>query len=147
MKLMGAFLIKLCSAHDFSSYFHKMATGGHFGFSDYLQKSIGFVHSRSSMAVSNLNLIRALVVSQLRETKALACGVRRAAAVCGYGGGCGCGVQTKTTIYPKCKFRRYNYNLFRTCYPFIYAFHVWESINIGIFSDIRGGSRGQPREA
>ena len=36
-------------------------------------KSIGFFHSRSSMAVSNMNLIRALV-SQLRETQALACG-------------------------------------------------------------------------
>ena len=35
-------------------------------------KSIGFFHSRSSMAVSNMNLICALV-SQLRETQALAC--------------------------------------------------------------------------
>ena len=53
-------------------------------------KSIGFFHSRSSMAVSNMNLIRALV-SQLRETQAFACG-----------GGCGggCGVQTKTIISP-----------------------------------------------
>ena len=42
------------------------------------------------MAVSNMNLIRALV-SQLRETQALACG----------GGGCGGGVQTKTIISPK----------------------------------------------
>ena len=47
------------------------------------------------MAVSNMNLIRALV-SQLRETQALACG----------GGGCGgCGggggVQTKTIISPQ----------------------------------------------
>ena len=41
------------------------------------------------MAVSNMNLIRALV-SQLRETQALACG--------GCGGG---GVQTKTIISPK----------------------------------------------
>ena len=42
------------------------------------------------MAVSNMNLIRALV-SQLRETQALACG-----------GGCGGGgVQTKTIISPK----------------------------------------------
>ena len=32
-------------------------------------KSIGFFHSRSSMAVSNMNLIRVLV-SQLRETQA-----------------------------------------------------------------------------
>ena len=40
------------------------------------------------MAVLNMNLIRALV-SQLRETQALACG-----------GGCG-GVQTKTIISPE----------------------------------------------
>ena len=32
MKLIGAFLIKLSSAQAFSSYFHKMAVGGHFGF-------------------------------------------------------------------------------------------------------------------
>ena len=32
MKLIGAFLIKLWSAQAFSSYFHKMASGGHFGF-------------------------------------------------------------------------------------------------------------------
>ena len=46
------------------------------------------------MAVSNMNLIRALV-SQLRETQALACG--------GGGGGCGGGggVQTKTITSPK----------------------------------------------
>ena len=57
-------------------------------------KSIGFFHSRVSMAVSNMNLIRALV-SQLRETQALACG--------GGGGGCGGGggVQTKTITSPK----------------------------------------------
>ena len=57
-------------------------------------KSIGFFHSRSSMAVSNMNLIRALV-SQLRETQALACG--------GDCGGCsgGDGVRTKTIISPK----------------------------------------------
>ena len=45
------------------------------------------------MAVSNMNLIRTLV-SQLRETQALACGG-------GGGGGCGGGgggVQTKTII-------------------------------------------------
>ena len=43
------------------------------------------------MAELNMNLIRALVlVSQLRETQALACG--------GGGGGCG-GVQTKTVIF------------------------------------------------
>ena len=45
------------------------------------------------MAVSNMNLIRALV-SQLRETQALACGG-------GGGGGCGGGVQTKTITSPK----------------------------------------------
>ena len=51
-----------------------MAAGGHFGFVDFLQKkSIGFFNSRSSMAVSNMNLIRSLV-SQLRETQALVCG-------------------------------------------------------------------------
>ena len=55
-------------------------------------KSIGFFHSRSSMGVSYMNLIRALV-SQLRETQALGCG--------GGGGGCGGGVQTKTIISPK----------------------------------------------
>ena len=32
MKLIGAFLIKLWSAQAFSSYFHKMAAGGHLGF-------------------------------------------------------------------------------------------------------------------
>ena len=37
MKLIGVFLIKLWSAQAFSSYFHKMAAGGHFGFSDLLQ--------------------------------------------------------------------------------------------------------------
>ena len=47
------------------------------------------------MAVSNMNLIRALV-SQLRETQALACGGGG-----GGGGGCGGGVQTKTIISPK----------------------------------------------
>ena len=51
------------------------------------------------MAVSNMNLIRALV-SQLRETQALACGG---------GGGGGDGVQTKTIISPK--FRGYNYGI------------------------------------
>ena len=45
------------------------------------------------MAVSNMNLIRVLV-SQLRETQALACGG-------GGGGGCGGGVQTKTITSPK----------------------------------------------
>ena len=37
MKLIGAFLTKLYSAQTFSSYFHKMAAGSHFGFSDLLQ--------------------------------------------------------------------------------------------------------------
>ena len=32
MKLIGAFLIQLWSAQAFSSYFHKMAAGGHFDF-------------------------------------------------------------------------------------------------------------------
>ena len=77
------------AAQAFSSYFHKMATGGHFLVFP-IAKSIGFFHSRSSsMAVSNMNLIRSLM-SQLRETQTLACG-----------GGCGCGVQTKTIISPK----------------------------------------------
>ena len=57
------------------------------------------------MAVSNMNLIRALV-SQLRETQALACG--GGCDGCGGGGGCG-GVQTKTITSPK--FRGYNYLL------------------------------------
>ena len=74
-------------------FFFKMAASSHFG-SQFLPKSIGTYLHRSSMAVSNMNLIRALV-SQLRETQALACG----------GGGCGgCGgggVQTKTIISPK----------------------------------------------
>ena len=47
------------------------------------------------MAVSLMNLIRALV-SQLRETQALACGGGG-----GGGGGGGDGVRTKTIISPK----------------------------------------------
>ena len=47
------------------------------------------------MAVSIMNLIRALV-SQLRETQALACGGGD-----GGGGGGGDGVRTKTIISPK----------------------------------------------
>ena len=62
MKLIGACFIKLWSAQAFSSYFHKMATGGHFFLLS--PKSTGFFHSRSSMAVSNMYLIRTLV-SQL----------------------------------------------------------------------------------
>ena len=61
-------------------------------------KSIGFFHSRSSMAVSYMNLIRALV-TQLRETQALVCGGCGGGG-CGGGGGGG-GVQTKTIISPK----------------------------------------------
>ena len=49
------------------------------------------------MAVSNMNLICALV-SQLRETQALACG---GGGCGGGGGGGGGGVQTKTIISPK----------------------------------------------
>ena len=60
-------------------------------------KSIGFFHSRVSMAVSNMNLIRALV-SQLRETQALACGGGGGCGGCGGGSG---GVQTKTITSPK----------------------------------------------
>ena len=52
------------------------------------------------MAVSIMNLIRALV-SQLRETQALACGGGDG------GGGGGDGVRIKTIISPK--FRGYNY--------------------------------------
>ena len=37
MKLIGAFFIKSWSAQACSSYFHKMAAGGHFGFFDILQ--------------------------------------------------------------------------------------------------------------
>ena len=44
-----------------------------FWFIRFAPKSIGFFHSRSSMVVSNMNLIRALV-SQLREIQALVCG-------------------------------------------------------------------------
>ena len=71
-----------------------MAAGGHFVFFRFAPKSIGFFLSSSSMAVSNMNLIRALV-SQLCETQALACG-----------GGGGDGVRTKTMI--NFKFRGYN---------------------------------------
>ena len=52
-----------------------------------------------SMAVSIMNLIRALV-SQLRETQALAGGG---------GGGGGDGVRTKTIISPKFQISGYNY--------------------------------------
>ena len=53
------------------------------------------------MAVSNMNLIRALV-SQLRETQALACGGGGGGGCGGGGGGGGGGgVQIKTITYPK----------------------------------------------
>ena len=51
------------------------------------------------MAVSNMNFIRALV-SQLRETQALACGGGGGGGGGGCGGGGG-GVQTKTITSPK----------------------------------------------
>ena len=65
MKLIGAFLIKLWSAQAFFIIFTKWPLPAILVFR-YTPKSIGFFHSRSSMAVSNMNLIRALV-SQLRE--------------------------------------------------------------------------------
>ena len=61
-------LIKLWSAQTFSSYFHTMASGGHFCF------PIEFFHSRSSMAASNINLIHVLV-SQVTWNTSL--GLRR----------------------------------------------------------------------
>ena len=73
----------------------KVGKSGHFGLL-FLPKSIGTslttdysMSVATSMAVSIMNLIRALV-SQLRETQALACG-----------GGGGDGVRTKTIISPK----------------------------------------------
>ena len=60
------------------------------------------------MAVSNMNLIRALV-SQLRETQALACGGCGCGCGSGGGGGGGDGVRTKTIISRNFKFRGYNY--------------------------------------
>ena len=88
MNLIRALVSQLRETQAFSSYIQKWPLAAILVFRFY-PKSIGFFHSRSSMAVSNMNLIRALV-SQLRETQALACG----------GGGCG-GVQTKTIISPK----------------------------------------------
>ena len=67
-----------------------MAASSHFWLFRFAPKLIEFFHSRSSMAVSIMNLIRALV-SQLRETQALACGS-------------GDGVRTKTIISPKFQF-------------------------------------------
>ena len=89
MKLIGVFLIKLWSAQAFSSYFHKMTVGGHFGFPIFYSSS-----TLGHQWLSYMNLIRALV-SQLRETQDLGCG------------GGGGGVQTKTIISPKC------WNLFK----------------------------------
>ena len=64
----------------------------------YSPKSIGFFHSGSSIAVSNMYLIRALM-SLLRETQPLACS-----------GGGGDLLQTKTIISPKFQISGYNYS-------------------------------------
>ena len=40
MKLIGTFLMKLWSAQAFSSYFHKMAVGGHFSFPIFSKISV-----------------------------------------------------------------------------------------------------------
>ena len=83
MKLIGVFLIKLYGVHKlFHHIFTKWPLVAILVFR-FSPKSIGFFHSRSSMAVSYMNLIRALV-SQLRETQALACG---GCGGCGGGGG------------------------------------------------------------
>ena len=37
MNLIRALVSQLRKRQAFSSYFHKMAAGGHFGFSDFLQ--------------------------------------------------------------------------------------------------------------
>ena len=88
MKLIGVFLIKLWSAQAFHHIFTKWPLAAILVFR-FSPKSIGFFHRvLPSMAVSYMNLIRALV-SQLRETQALGCG------------GGGGGVQTKTIISPK----------------------------------------------
>ena len=97
MKLIGAFLIKLWSAQ----FFHHMFTEWPPAATVVFRLSIGFVHSRSAMAVQNMNLIHALV-SQLRETQALACG-----------GGCGGGdgIRTKaikdTEVDSACQYIEY----------------------------------------
>ena len=57
MKFICAFQKKLWHAQAYSSYFHKMADIGHFVFYDFHQNRWGFFHSRSSMAVSNMNYI------------------------------------------------------------------------------------------
>ena len=56
---------KVIPAQGFASYFHKMAANGHLDFLIFAKKKMGFFHSGSSMAVSNMNLIWALV-SQLQ---------------------------------------------------------------------------------
>ena len=73
MKLIGVFLIKLWECTSFFIIFSQNGRWWPFWFFRFAPKSIGFFHSRSSMAVSIMNLICALV-SQLRETQALACG-------------------------------------------------------------------------
>ena len=70
MKLIGAFLIKLLECTSFFIIFSQNGRRPPFWFFRFAPKSIGFFHSRSSMAVSTMNLIRALVL-QLRETQAL----------------------------------------------------------------------------
>ena len=60
IKLMGAYRIKLWRVQAFSSYFYKMAVIGQFCF-QFLLRSIEFFHYRSSMAVSNMNVIWVLV--------------------------------------------------------------------------------------
>ena len=90
INLIGAFLIIVIEGTSFFIIFSQNGRRRPFWFFLFSPKSIGFFHSRSSMDVSNMNLIRTLV-SQLRETQALACG--------GCGGGDGVG--TKTIISPK----------------------------------------------
>ena len=73
MKLIGAFFDKVIECTSFFIIFSQNGRLRPFWFFRFAPKSIGFFHSMSSMAVSIMNLIRALV-SQLRETQALACG-------------------------------------------------------------------------
>ena len=60
MKLIGAFLIKLWSAQVFHHIVTKWPPAAILVFR-YSPQSIGFFHSRSSMAVYNMNLIHVLV--------------------------------------------------------------------------------------
>ena len=60
MKLIGAFLIKLWSAQASHHIFTKWPQAAILVFR-LSPKSIGFFHSRASMAVSNMNLIRSYV--------------------------------------------------------------------------------------